>query len=152
MSNIRRYALVQAVIDKLETITVANGYKNDFPTPKLWSPEIEVKNDQLVCNVKDIANTFEDNGTRQILTIEILLGCVKGSLNYITIINMMDDVYRCLFTNELALSVAFGKVEIIPQGDELEIEQYEREVAVAKMTFDFFHLENARWIYDSTAY
>lgn len=148
----KRQAIANKVKTLLSAITTTGGYNNNFPTCTIWSNDVSIKNTTLRCNIKDIGNRFEDDGRKQYLILEIEVSCVKGSNNYKTVCEMIDDVYKCLFTNELLISTSYGKVEIFPQGDTIEIEQFEKETAVGKITLELFHTEDARWRYDSTSY
>jgi hypothetical protein len=149
---IKRHAIINKVVTLLSAITTTGGYKNNFPTAVIWDTDIKIKDSTLKCIVRDMGNRFEDDGRKQYLIIEVEVSCTKGSSNYQTIAEMIDDVYKCLYTNELTISNLYGKVEIFPQQDIIELEQFDKETATAKITFEFFHTEDARWRYDSTNY
>lgn len=149
----KRQAIANAVITQLNTIKIANGYKTDFPAVKHWSVEILDKADQVYCNVRDTKTDY-DNSTpfSETLTIDVALGCTKKSNNYSFITNMIDDVYKCMYNAERTLQTQFGDVQIIPVGDELDIQQFEYQVAEAVVTFQIIHSKHARWFYDERSF
>lgn len=150
---IKRQKILLELKSLLENIKISNGYITDFPEVKIWSTQIEPKSDQVYCVIKDTGNEFTDEKPlTEILHIEIAVGCVKASNNYYFLTYMIDDVYKCIFENQLELQTTFGGLIINPLGDEIDIQQFEYQVAEAIIKFDFVHNQNARWLYDYRNY
>lgn len=150
----KRQAIAADIVTYLSAITILGGYKNNFPVATHWKTFIDPKENELVVNVKDRANNYSntDDGLTETLAIEINLGCSVTGLNYTTISNMIDDIYKCIHTNRRTLEIDFHILDIIPVSDELAVDQFEREVGAGKVVFNFIHEKHADWIYDETSY
>ena len=53
----KREVIAKTFAEYLSLITVATGYKNNFPTAQHWSTNIESKENGMTVNVKDRLNS-----------------------------------------------------------------------------------------------
>lgn len=152
MAKLKRIAMIDDFAAYLATITTANGYSNTFPTIDKWTTNVEPKTDDMFCGVKDTSNFFEDGSPiKEILRIEITVSCIKGANNLTTILSMINDVYKCIYTNRNTFQIKFD-CQIMPVGDSYTLEQHDRQIATATINFDITHVQNAHWYFDDRTF
>ena len=137
----------------LDAITTNGGYKVTFPAAKIWSPYVENPSDGLkFVSIKDTVNTHakEDDSDIKKMLIEIIMQCCVKDANYSTILNMVDDVYKCIYTNRRTIEKDLSAY-INPVSDEVAILNNEREFGVAKVIFEITHSQHAEWIYEAVS-
>jgi len=149
---IKRQSLMKDLTEKLKEITTVNGYRTDVSNVKHFSSLIEPKANEVILNIKDVENNFEDDGKKEILTVEIIVGCIKGDNNYNYITNLIDDIYKCLYNAEKKFNTKYGYCVFIPVSDALAKEQFEREIAEAVITFNIIHNVDTQWTYQTKEY
>ncbi len=138
----------------LDAITIAGGYKTNFPAAKIWSPYVENPSDGfLLVSIKDTVNNFsdQDDATIQTLNVEVTLQCCVKDVNYTTILNMVDDVYKCIYANKHTIQKDLNIIDINPVSDEVGLMANEREFAAAKIIFSIVHAKHYEWIYEAVS-
>lgn len=153
----KREIIAKTFAQYLSLISVATGYRNDFPTAQHWSTNIEPKENGMTVNVKDRLNnnsSGEENESER-LRIEVLLGCTVTSptdSNYRIMSNMIDDVKRCIWFHRKEIETALNLERIKYVSDDIEIAQDEKQVGAGKVTFEVLTGENSDWFYDDTQF
>ena len=150
----KRQKIAQAFVTGLSSITIAGGYRTNFPTVKHWSGDIEPKENETVVIVKDRknTNTEDSESEKEKLIIETDMACCIANANYATMCNMIDDAKKWYDANRKSLEVSLNVPEIQYQSDDIGIERFEKEVGAGKVIFIVTTGQNSNWVYDSTEY
>lgn len=150
----KRQKIATSFVSALSAITIAGGYRTNFPTVKHWSNDIEPKENETVVVVKDrTINSTEDSvSEKEVLIIDIHMACCIANTNYATICNMIDDVKKWYGANRKTLEVSMNVVEIKYMSDEVAVDRFEKEVGAGRVTFAVTTGQNSNWQYDDTEY
>lgn len=150
----KRQKISTSFVSALSAITIAGGYRTNFPTVKHWSGDIEPKENETVVVVKDRTNvnTEDSESEKEKLIIDIHMTCCITNTNYATICNMIDDVKKWYHTNRKTLEVNLNVPEIHYESDDIAIERFEKEIGAGRVTFSVITGQNSNWVYDSTEY
>jgi len=150
----KRKKIATTFASELSTISVAGGYRVNFPVVKHWSTDIEPKVNQKTVVVRDrvISNTEDAESEKETLMIEIILACSIPEQNYDTINDMIDDIKKWFNVKRKDLEISLNCPEIRYVNDEIIVEKFEQDMGGGKVTFSVVTGQNSNWIYDSTEY
>lgn len=132
----RRDSIVDALVDRLEDISIANGYQTDFEHVEAWKVTPWQDADLPGLTVKDLSDEPLNEVSRGTmnkilhgLLVRIELAC-SGSTPVATIRKMIGDVMDAIRQDE-----TFGGLAIQTSwlGDEIAVEQEERTVTGANI-------------------
>ena len=150
----KRKKIATTFVTELSALSIAGGYKVDFPTAKHWAVNVIPKEKETTVIIRDtLSRDFEseENSTEK-LNIEILLGVCIEDENYDTIDAMVDDIKKWHSNNHHRIEEELNLLQIKYVSDELGVDQLEKQIGVAKVLFEVATGQHCNWIYDDTEY
>lgn len=150
----KRVAIVTDIVNALKAIKASGGYSADMPASSVypWRTSIVPDDKGELFSVKDTGYAYDGDGTKEMLSIEIVIACQKAVSNYSYITNRIYDVNKCMLANESTWRAKYGYFSIIPEGDEIDIYKEESEIAEATIRFSIIINECEKFEVDTTSY
>lgn len=150
----KRQAIINDLVGYIKGISIAAGYLTTVGSSDVlkWRTNVTPKTNQLIISVDDTGLDWDDEARMQILNVSIKIGCIKADKNYEFISNLVHDIYRMLEDKEDAMNTKYGYIVITPVSDEINIEQWENEIAEAIMSIEIAMEASEKWAIDNGEY
>jgi len=143
----KRHNLVQDIITKLQTITIANGYNSDFTNKVVsWKSDQIPESTSMWVEVQDasaeVPGEFTFPNVEFRLAINIVIFCASGATTAENIRKAMDDIYRKLINSRESFTTTYGRFSMKFTGDDMEVfeEDIVAGVGIVGCVFTFIEL------------